>query len=430
MSPFRLALAALHRPGRNVTSRRARRRTSSQFRLAAERFEPRAMLAATIFTVETSVPAGPAVFGVGDTIPFAVLYDDAVTVTGNPVAYVNMTRADGTHGVAIYQGIDADGTTLSFLYTVQEGDTMDDSSFDVLLGVDNPSPGFPGFLVGGSITTDADGSAADREVDNDPAVDPTLDTTHPGLTIDGISPTITGITAPVAPVPSGYTAGQAVVITVTFAEPVKTSTTAPTLTLDNGATATLTSPAAVLSTTLQFAYVVRPGDVVDPLVNPLKVTAFNLNGATLTDAAGNHPAEPIIGPAVPLTLVKVNAAIAATSPQLSNDKNLPTIYSVVPGLIRLVFNTPVSNFTLSALRLYWNPPTLAGTPSRLISLRGATLRRVDASGTTWTLALPRAAVSAKGSYMLAIGGSLSNPSSTIYPAAAMTTPSKLYFKRV
>lgn len=409
------------RSTRRMSRRSLRRSGAAPFRLGAERFEPRAMLAAQIVTVSApTLPVVPTVYKVGDVIPFDVLYDEAVTLSGLPsVAQVNVTRADGSQGVAALTGFD--GQVMTFEYTVQAGDVINGFDFDVMLGTD-PDTG-AGFLVGGIITTDSDGSPADRDADNDPAVDPTLSSMNPGITFDSILP---AIQAPITATAGTYVAGQTVAITVTFSEPVTVTGGPPTLSLDTGATATLPSPTALTGiTSLTFNYLVRPGDTS----TALKVNAFNLNGATIADAAGNQPLVPLVSS--PLTVtgpVVINAAVALSSPQLSGTAPGPAL-TAPPTAIQIVFNTPVRNFTLAALKLYWTP-NAAGTPTRIMSLKGASLRMVGTSGTNYTLVLPKAAVSAKGAYMLVIDGSLTNLQSTINPAAGLSTPQKLYFRRV
>ena len=241
-------------------------------------------------------------------------------------------------------------------------------------------------------------------------------------TIDQTAPAIQNVTAAAGT----YSAGQTVAIAVNFGESIYLSSNAPTLTLNTGATASLVTPVVVGATGLQFSYTVRPGDAAASL----QVTAFKLNGATLADKAGNLPTVPLVG--APVTVapgtVVINAAIRATFSVGSTTPPGPAIRAWVPSM-QIVFNTPVRNFTLAALRLFWNPDA-NGTPSRNMSLAGASIRMVGNSGTTYTLTLPKAATSAKGAYMLVLDGTRSNIRSTLNPAAAMTSPSSTYFRRV
>jgi hypothetical protein len=78
-------------------------------------------------------------------------------------------------------------------------------------------------------------------------------------------------------------AGHVVTLTVNFSAAVTVNTTGgtPTLTLNDGGTATYTGGSG--STALTFSYTVAAGQNTPDLV----VSAFNLNGATVTDGAGN-----------------------------------------------------------------------------------------------------------------------------------------------
>lgn len=249
-------------------------------------------------------------------------------------------------------------------------------------------------------------------------------------TIDQTAPTIQAITAPVAT----YTIGQTVPITVNFGESVylssTTAPTAPTLTLNTGATATLVTPVVAGATSLQFAYVVRPGDTVANL----QVTAFNLNGGQLADRAGNQPGGPLVG--APVTLpgpVVIDAAIRATAPALVGSATLATASTLAkaPTILQIVFNTPVTGVTLASLKLYWSSNRDV-QPTRSMSLAGASIRRVGTDGTTYQLVLPsglRNPFNAKGAYMLTVGGTGSSIRSTLNPSAFMTTASQIYLKR-
>jgi hypothetical protein len=78
-------------------------------------------------------------------------------------------------------------------------------------------------------------------------------------------------------------AGKVVTLTVNFSAAVTVNTTggSPTLTLNDGGTATYTGGSG--STALTFSYTVVAGQNAPDLI----VSAFNLNGATVTDGAGN-----------------------------------------------------------------------------------------------------------------------------------------------
>lgn len=139
------------------------------------------MLAANITEVTSAIPLA-AVYGIGQQLPFQVVFDEPVSVLSSPRAKVNVIKADGSQALATFTGSSAGGRILNFAYTVQQGDVG--VGFDVLLG----STPAPGFLVGGVLTTVSDGTAADRAVDNNPVLDPTLATLSPGVQVDGVAP--------------------------------------------------------------------------------------------------------------------------------------------------------------------------------------------------------------------------------------------------
>jgi hypothetical protein len=99
------------------------------------------------------------------------------------------------------------------------------------------------------------------------------------VTISSIVPSGTGITNGTG----DLNAGKVVTLTVNFSAAVTVNTSGgmPTLTLNDGGTATYTGGSG--STALTFSYTVAAGQNTPDLV----VSSFNLNGATVTDGAGN-----------------------------------------------------------------------------------------------------------------------------------------------
>lgn len=110
---------------------------------------------------------------------------------------------------------------------------------------------------------------------------PQTTVTSTNVTIDSSVPAVASISA----TDDTYAVGDTVAITVTMDEAVTVDTTngTPTLTLDNGATATYASGSG--TTDLVFNYVVAEGDTDS---SDLDVTAINLNSGTIADAAGNN----------------------------------------------------------------------------------------------------------------------------------------------
>lgn len=202
MSLFRFPFGSARGPVARLATRHLMRRRSGAagpatgHRLAVERFESRAMLAAQIVEVSSTLPAGKAV-GIGQTIPFQVVYSEPVSVLGTPVANVNVVKMGGVPATATYTGPSGGGLIQNFSYTVAAGDAV--PQFDVLL-----SP--TACLVGGTITTVSTGAAndADRTV---VVGDPTIADMQPGLSVDGIAPAVPTVAPAIYVNPTAWTPG-------------------------------------------------------------------------------------------------------------------------------------------------------------------------------------------------------------------------------
>ena len=131
--------------------------------------------------------------------------------------------------------------------------------------------------------------------------------TQTGPQIDTTAPSINSIAE--SPSNGDLNAGKVVTITLNMTENVTVNTAGgtPTLTLNDGGTATYVSGTG--SNALVFSYTVLAGQNTPDLME----TAVNLNGATITDGAGN---------AANLSL----AGLPQGSPQI--DTTAPTVSSV------------------------------------------------------------------------------------------------------
>src|SRR5208283_6201080 len=132
--------------------------------------------------------------------------------------------------------------------------------------------------------------------------------TQSGPQIDTTSPAINSITD--SPSSGDFNAGKVITLTLGMSETVTINTTggSPTLTLNDGGTASYVSGSG--SNALTFSYTVLAGQNTPDLT----VSAVNLNGATVVDGAGN---------AANLSL----SGLTQGSPQI--DTTPPTIASVV-----------------------------------------------------------------------------------------------------
>jgi len=210
--------------------------------------------------IDTTTPTVTAVavssassdIGVGQVVTLTATFNDIVTVSGG---MPTLTLNDGeTAGYAGGSGTD----TLTFDYTVLPGDNT-------------PQLAVTGSDLAGATILDGAGNAADLAgVVGDPAGAPQIDTT---------APTVTAVAASSASSDIGV--GQAVTLTATFSEAVTVSGGSPSLTLNDGETASYAGGSG--TDTLTFGYTVLPGDNTPRLA----VTGSDLEGATIRDGAGN-----------------------------------------------------------------------------------------------------------------------------------------------
>jgi hypothetical protein len=202
----------------------------------------------------TQLVASPAsgIENVGKTVNLTLDLNEAVTVTGTPTLTLN----DG--GTATYQS--GSGTSaLTFSYTVGATDTS--TSALAVTAVNLP---------GGASVTDAAGTVADLSG----AVN-----TLAGVQIDTTTPAVTQVVA--SPTSGIENVGKTVNLALDLNEAV-TVTGTPTLTLNDGGTATYQSGSG--TSALTFSYTVG---ATDTSTSALAVTAVNLpSSATVTNAAG------------------------------------------------------------------------------------------------------------------------------------------------
>jgi hypothetical protein len=217
---------------------------------------------ASVVPTGTGITSGSGDLGVGRTVTLTVNFSGAVTVnttSGSPTLTLN----DG--GTATYTG-GSGSTALTFSYTVAAGQ----STPDLIIS---------SFNLNGATVKDGAGNAANLAgaTNYNPAGTLQIDTAVP--TVASIVSTGTGITNG----SGSLGTGQVVTLTVNFSEAMTVNTTAgsPTLTLNDGGTATFTGGSG--SNALTFTYTTAAGQNTPDL----SISTFNLNGATLVDGAGN-----------------------------------------------------------------------------------------------------------------------------------------------
>jgi hypothetical protein len=229
----------------------------------------------------TSIVESPSTgdLNAGNTVTLTLNLSSAVTVIGGTPT---LTLNDG--GTATYTG-GSGSTALTFSYTVAAGQNT-------------ASLAATAVNLNGAAVQDGSGNAASLSPSG---------LTQTGPRIDTAAPVISSIAE--TPSSGDLNAGKIVIYTLTMSEAVSVNTTggSPTLTLNDGGSATYTGGSG--SNALTFSYTVLAGQNTPDLM----VSAVNLNGATLLDGAGN-------GASVSLT------GLTQGSPQI--DTTAPSVASV------------------------------------------------------------------------------------------------------
>ncbi|WP_445247359.1 FG-GAP-like repeat-containing protein, partial [Microcoleus sp. OTE_8_concoct_300] len=205
-------------------------------------------------------------YGIGATIAITVTFDAAVTVTGTPRLQLETGTTDRFANYVSGSG----GTTLTFNYVVQPGDTSLDLQYLATTALT---------LNGGTIKETV-GTAFDAFL--------TLHTTasanslggSKAIVIDGVAPTITNVTSTTAN--GSYNTTGNINLTVNFSEAVTLAGGNMSVALDTGGTVTI---APFTGTSAVGTYTPTAGQNS----NDLNSTSITLGGgATLKDAAGNN----------------------------------------------------------------------------------------------------------------------------------------------
>jgi len=207
-----------------------------------------------VTSVSTNPSSGSAVH-VGETVDIVVDLNDAVTVIGTPA----LKLSDG--GIAYYTSGSSNPSsgTLEFAYTVSAGQTSTDLTIAGAAVVSGAS-----IKDSGNQSAPLSFTAAEKNL---------------GLTVHGIPPVVSSLTA--VPASGGtITSGGSAVITVKFSEAVNVTGT-PFIQLNNGGSAGYVSGTG--TSALTFAY-----SAANETTTDLEVIGINETGGTITDAAGNE----------------------------------------------------------------------------------------------------------------------------------------------
>ena len=205
--------------------------------------------APTISSLNESPASGD--LGTGKIVTFTLALSGMVTITGGtPTLSLN----DG--GTATY--VSGSGTnTLTFSYTVGAGQSTSSLAATAV-------------NLNSATISDGAGNAASLSLSG---------LTQHGPQVDTTTPTISSLTE--SPVSGDLGTGKTVTFTVALSEVVTVAGGTPTLTLNDGGTATYVSGSG--TNTLTFGYTAAAGQSTSALA----ATAVNLNTATIADGAGN-----------------------------------------------------------------------------------------------------------------------------------------------
>lgn len=222
----------------------------------------------TVSSITSSTANGT--YNVGDVISLEVAFSENVTVTGTPQLTI---ETGSTDRIVNYISGSGSSSTLTFIYTVQAGDTTAD--------LDYTSP--TALALNGGTIRDAASNNAILTLPS-PGAAGSLGA-NKNLVIDGMVPSVTSVTSST---PDGtYSLGSTISLQISFTEAV-TVTGTPQLTLETGSTDRAVNYVSGSGTgTLTFNYAVQSGDVSSDL-DYVSTNSLALNGGTIQDAATNN----------------------------------------------------------------------------------------------------------------------------------------------
>ena len=211
-------------------------------------------LTPTVSSLVETPPSGE--LNAGNTVTLTLSLSEVVTVAGG---MPTLTLNNG--GTATYAG--GSGTnTLTFSYTVSAGQ----STFALAATAVN---------LNSAIIADGAGNAANLSLSGLTQSGPQID----ALSLNTLTPTVSSLLE--SPASGDLNAGKTVTLTVNLSEAVMVAGGMPTLTLNDGGTATYTGGSG--TNALTFSYTVDAGENTSALA----ATAVNLHSASITDGADN-----------------------------------------------------------------------------------------------------------------------------------------------
>lgn len=272
------------------------------------------MVAPSITNVKASPSDG--YFTVGDEIFIDVEFNEAIRVVTAPIAGGVSPRLQlnsNTNRFADFHSI-LNGSVARFKYTVQAGDAAADLDYAA-----PAAPNVSALIVGGGYISDIAGNAANVVLPTPGA--PNSLGANSGIVIDTVAPVINDVLS--SPSPYTYVAGQTIPISIALSKQVSV-TSNPTLSLNivdrNGNllprqatffSNVVTGTGATATSTLNFNYVVQPGDMAADL-DYTSISALSLGGpGSIEDRAGNALVLTLQSPGSVKSLGQSNVTIAA-----------------------------------------------------------------------------------------------------------------------
>ena len=339
-----------------------------------------------------SSDAAAGVYGEGRTIGILVGFSEPVAVSGSP----ELLLAAGAPGASATYAGGSGTSSLAFAYTVRPGDAAADLDYSGTAAL---------VLNGGSISS-PHGTAADLELP-DPAAEPGL-LAGPGKIAVATVPRVLGVSSDAA---AGlYGEGQTIVIRVGFSEPVAVSGS-PELLLAAGAPgASATYAGGSGTSSLAFAYTVRPGDAAADL-DYSGTAALVLNGGSISSPHGTAADLELPDPAAEPGLLAGPGKIAVAT--------VPRVLGVSSDAAAGLYG---EGRTIGILVGFSEPVAVSGSPTLLLEAgaQGAAATYANGSGTAsltfvYTVRAGDAAsdLDYSGTAALVLnGGSISSPHGT------------------
>jgi hypothetical protein len=324
----------------------------------------------TVTNVSSTKPNGT--YKIGDVIDVTVTFSEVVTVAADATQPTLLIKTgDATSRAAVYN-TGSGSSTLTFKYTVGEGDESADLDY-----VDASS-----LVDGDGKITDAAGNIANKTLTYSGGG---LLATNKAIVIDGVKPTVgtPSSTASAGP----HKVGTVVNITVPFLEAVNVIGS-PILWLSVGTNQRYaTYQSGTGTSSLTFRYTVSSNDITTKL-DYTDINSLQLNGGSIKDLAGNDATLTLAAPGSGiLGSGSVDVAIDGVSPTVLNitSTNDPGTYILGQGplVITVQFSESVTINTNAGV----NKPTLqleTGRTDGVATYSGAN----TFTGTTLTFEYP------------------------------------------